>query len=84
MSQTGSPWSISKASIMDWRFGSSSRALALEVQSPEFKPQCHQKKKKIKILYTTEATVQRMRIQDTRHGVKKKHLKKICLIKDYI
>jgi hypothetical protein len=31
---------------MDWRCGSSGGMPALEVQSPEFKPQSHQKKKK--------------------------------------
>jgi hypothetical protein len=39
---------------MDWRCGSSHRVPALQVQSPEFKPQSHQKKKKkISQLYTT-------------------------------
>jgi hypothetical protein len=32
---------------MDWRFGSSSRVPALQVQSPEFKP--HSRQKKIKL-----------------------------------
>jgi hypothetical protein len=32
---------------MDWRCGSSSRAPALQAQSPQFKPQDYQKKKKI-------------------------------------
>jgi hypothetical protein len=36
---------ISRAK-MDWRCGSSSTAPALQVQSPKFKPQSHQKKKK--------------------------------------
>jgi hypothetical protein len=31
---------------MDWRYGSSSRAPALQVPSPEVKSQIHQKKKK--------------------------------------
>jgi hypothetical protein len=31
---------------MDWRCGSSSRVPALQVQSPEFKPQFNLKKKK--------------------------------------
>jgi hypothetical protein len=31
---------------MDWRCGSSGGAPALQVQSPEFKPQCHKKNKK--------------------------------------
>jgi hypothetical protein len=31
-------------SNMHWRFGSSSRMPALQVQSPEFKPQSHQNK----------------------------------------
>jgi hypothetical protein len=31
---------------MDWRYGSSNRVPALQAQSPEFKPQTHQKKKK--------------------------------------
>jgi hypothetical protein len=30
---------------MDWKHGSSSRAPTLQVQSSEFKPQSHQKKK---------------------------------------
>jgi hypothetical protein len=33
---------------MDWRCGSSSRVLSLQVQSPEFKPQSCRKKKKLK------------------------------------
>jgi hypothetical protein len=37
---------ITKAK-MDWRCGTSGRVTALEVWSLEFKPQCHQKKKKI-------------------------------------
>jgi hypothetical protein len=32
---------------MDWRWGSSSRVPALQVQSHQFKPQSHQKKKKM-------------------------------------
>jgi hypothetical protein len=35
---------------MDWRYSSSSRAPALQVQSPEFKPQPHKKKKKVSVL----------------------------------
>jgi hypothetical protein len=31
---------------MDWKCGSSSRVPTLQMQSPEFKPQSHQKKKK--------------------------------------
>jgi hypothetical protein len=31
---------------MDWRCGSSRKSPALQSQSPEFKPQSHQKKKK--------------------------------------
>jgi hypothetical protein len=31
---------------MDWRCGSSCREPSMEAQSPEFKPQSHQKKKK--------------------------------------
>jgi hypothetical protein len=30
---------------MDWRYGSSYRATALQVQSPQFKSQTHQKNK---------------------------------------
>jgi hypothetical protein len=30
---------------MDWRCGASDTALALQVQSPEFKPQSHKKEK---------------------------------------
>jgi hypothetical protein len=33
---------------MDWRCGSSTRAPALQVQNPEFKPQSHQKEKEKK------------------------------------
>jgi hypothetical protein len=33
-------------SKMDWRCGSNSRQSALQVQSPEFKPQSHRGKKK--------------------------------------
>jgi hypothetical protein len=33
---------------MDWRSGSSSKAPALQVQSPEFKPQSYQKIKEKK------------------------------------
>jgi hypothetical protein len=35
---------------MDWRCGSSNRVPALQVQSPEFKAQFHQKKKRKKEL----------------------------------
>jgi hypothetical protein len=35
-----------KAMGMDWRQGSSCTAPALQAQSPEFKPQFHQKRKK--------------------------------------
>jgi hypothetical protein len=31
---------------MEWQHGSSGRAPALQVRSPEFKPQSHKKKKK--------------------------------------
>jgi hypothetical protein len=38
---------------MDWWCGSSSRALALQVQSPEFKPSLIKKKKKVpKIIFS--------------------------------
>jgi hypothetical protein len=39
---------ISKISIakIDWRCGSNSRVPAVQVQSPEFKPQSHKKEKK--------------------------------------
>jgi hypothetical protein len=43
---------------MDWRCDSSSRALALQTQNPEFKPQSHKKEKK----KTSE------RISQARHG----------------
>jgi hypothetical protein len=33
-------------SNMDWRYGSSGNLSSLQDQSPEFKPQSHQKKKK--------------------------------------
>jgi hypothetical protein len=32
---------------MAWRWGSSGKTPALQAQSPEFKPQSHQKKKKL-------------------------------------
>jgi hypothetical protein len=35
-----------KQSKMEWRCGSSSKVSALQSQSPEFKPQSHQKKKR--------------------------------------
>jgi hypothetical protein len=35
---------------MDWRYSSSDRLPGLQAQSPEFKPQFHQKKKKKKVL----------------------------------
>jgi hypothetical protein len=40
-------WDLSpkNRSKMDWRCGSSGRQPALQVQSLEFKPQCHQKRK---------------------------------------
>jgi hypothetical protein len=37
------PISKNKQSWMDWRCGSSGRAPALQMQSPEFKNQSHQK-----------------------------------------
>jgi hypothetical protein len=37
---------------MNWRCGSSNRVPALQVQSPDFKPQSHQKKKKKELLMT--------------------------------
>jgi hypothetical protein len=39
---------------MAWRWGSSGKTPALQAQSPEFKPQSHQKKKKIIIYGQTE------------------------------
>jgi hypothetical protein len=35
---------------MCWRCGSSGRVPTLQTQSPDFKPQSHQKKKEIKVL----------------------------------
>jgi hypothetical protein len=37
---------------MNWRCGSSSGMTALQVQSPEFKPQSYKKKKKYIYIYT--------------------------------
>jgi hypothetical protein len=39
-------------SKMDWKCGSSSKAPALQMQIPEFEPQSHQKKKKIRSYLT--------------------------------
>jgi hypothetical protein len=40
------PHQQNNQSKMDWRCGSSGRGPVLQVQSPELKPQSHQKKKK--------------------------------------
>jgi hypothetical protein len=40
------PISKNNQSKMDWRYGSGSRVHALQMQSLEFKPHTHQKKKK--------------------------------------
>jgi hypothetical protein len=37
---------ITRAKQMEWRFGSGSKAPALQLGSPEFKPESHKKKKK--------------------------------------
>jgi hypothetical protein len=34
---------------MEWRSGSSGRGPVLQVQSPEFKPESHKKKKKLSL-----------------------------------
>jgi hypothetical protein len=54
---------------MDWRHGSSGRVPALQVQSPKFKPQSHEKKSTGRqwhtpvILATQEAEIRRITVQ---------------------
>jgi hypothetical protein len=51
----------SKQIKMDWRYGSSSREPALQVQSPEFKLESHKQTKRIEILFISQSQHHMMR-----------------------